>query len=425
MKLLTCRQLTLACLLGACCLLRVWAQTPAPAVPDPVQAFLPPEALAKATLLASPALQAALKQKSAHLHRAQMTAAGSGEFSVRLTQQNRRVPLAGERFAETGISIERPVRWWGKAPLDAALAEQSRQVAHIGYADALHEASRELLRQWFALRRAQLDLDSAATGQALAQELHRQAQVRLKNGDVSALDAQLAQAEWARAQAAWQSAQAQQDSARITLARLYPGLPLAMPWPDFSTLPEWPALAGLQSTFLQHHHELNLWRAEVQRLHLLAERLDKDQRPDPTLGLYTMRERQGAEQIVGVSLSLPLGGQARTRHALAALEEARSAQDMLQQLEWQLGADFEARWTRLQHLRQVARHLETAARIQQAAANKSVKAYAVGEHTMTELLQNQRLASEQRRNSALQQLEAIELHALLALDLHQIWDFDN
>lgn len=409
--------------LGLCCALGLnLAQAQAP---EAVQAFLPPAAVVQQALLASPALQAALSQKSAQMHRAQMTASGSAEFTVRMNQQSRRVQQPQDRFAETSLSLERPLRWWGKGQLDADLAEKSREVARIAYADALHEASRGLMQHWFSLRKAQVDRDSAAASLGLAQALVRQAQARLKQGDISQLDADLAQAELQRCQAALQAAQSQHAAVQITLTRLYPGLPLELLPPDWQGLPDLPPMAALQQTFLENHHELKLWRAEAARMRVLAERIDKDKWPDPTLGVYTQRERQGAEQLVGLSLSMPLAGQARQSHALAALAESQNAQDKVRQLQAQLGADFEARWTQLQHHKMAAQHLQTAARLQGQAADKSLKAYAVGEHTMTELLQNRRLANEQRRESERQHWEVVERQALLTLDLHQIWDFDD
>lgn len=409
-----------ACIGLWCALGLAQAQTP-----EAIEAFLPPAAVVQQVLLASPALQAALAQKSAQMHRAQMTASGTAEFTVRMNQQSRRVQPTQDRFAETSISVERPLRWWGKGPLDADLADKSREVARIAYADALHEASRGLMQQWFSLRKTQVDLDSATTSLGLAQALVRQAQVRLKQGDISQLDAGLAEAELQRCQATLQAAQAQHASAHITLSRLYPGLPLERPPADLQGLPDLPPMAALQQTFLENHHELKLWRAEAGRMQLLAERIDKDKWPDPTLGIYTLRERQGAEQVLGVSLSMPLAGQARQSHALATQAEAQNVQDKVRQMASQLGTDFEARWTQIQHHKLAAQHLQTAARIQGVAADKSLQAYAVGEHTMTELLQNRRLANEQRRESERMQWDVVERQALLTLDLHQIWDFDE
>ena len=390
-----------------------------------IQSYLPPAAVVQQVLLASPAVQAAMAQKSAQMHRAQMTALGPGEFTVRINQQTRRVQQPQDSWAESSVSLERPLRWWGKAALDGDLAQQGREVARIAYADALHEASRALMQQWFAWRKTGVDLESARTDLALAERLVQQAQARLKRGDISQLDADLAQAEVLRCQAALQNAQSQHAAAQVTLRRQYPGLPLVSAPLQGEPLPPMPPLDLVQQSFLDNHHELNLRRAEAQRLRLLAERIDKERWPDPTLGVYTLRERQGAEQVVGVSLSLPLAGQARQSHALAAQAEAQGAQDKVQQLQAQLGADLEARWAQLQHQKQAAVQLQAAARIQAQAADKSLKAYAAGEHTMTELLQNRRLANEQHRQSERALWEAVEQQALLTLDLHQIWDFDD
>ena len=410
-------------LIGLCCAAH-WAHGQT-APSEPVLAYLPPAQTVQQVLLASPSVQAAMAQKSAQMHRAQMTALGTAEFSVRMNQQSRRVQTPQERFAETSIALERPLRWWGKARLDADLADQGREVARIGYADALHEASRSLMQQWFQLRRAQVDLDRTTQDLRLAEALLRQAQVRLQQGDISQLDADLAQADVLRCQAAWQGAQSQDRALRIALGRQYPGLPLEpAPWPNLA-LPDLPPMAALLPSFLDEHHELKLWRAEAARMRLQAERIDKERWPDPTLGVYTMRERQGAEQVLGVSLSWPLAGQARQSHALAVQAEAQNTQDKVRQLEVQLSADFESRWTQLQLQKQAATHLQRAASIQAQAADKSLKAYAVGEHTMTELLHNRRLANEQARDSERLRWEVIERQALLTLDLHQIWDFDE
>lgn len=390
-----------------------------------IQTYLPPAAVVQQVLLASPAVQAAMAQKSAHMHRAQMTASGTAEFNVRINQQTRRVQQAQDRFAETSVSLERPLRWWGKGQLDGDLADQGRAIAHIAYADALHEASRTLMQQWFQLRKAQVDLDSATQDLTLAEALLRQAQARLKQGDISQLDADLAQADVLRCQAALQGMQAQHTAAQIALRRQYPGLPLTVEVQPQLGLAHWPPMASLLQDFLDKHHELKLWRVEATRMQLLAQRIDKERWPDPTLGVYTLRERQGTEQVLGVSLSLPLAGQARQSHAMAAQAEAQQAQEKVRQLEVQLAADFESRWSQLQLQMQAATRLQTAARIQSQAAEKSLKAYAVGEHTMTELLQNRRLANEQRRDSERLLWEVVERQALLILDLHQIWDFDD
>ena len=407
--------------------LAAWALCTLGAQAQSLEAWLPPTAQVAPVLQASPLIQAARARQEAQLQRALGLEAGSGEWTVRLNQQQRRVRDAQERFAETTVALERPVRLWGKAGMDARIAEQDREVARIGLADALHEASRQLLTQWFTALRARLDADSAERGLQLARELDRQARVRLRQGDISQLDARLAEAELQRSEAAVRLAQAELARSTAQLQRLYPGLPEPR-WPQGDAQPPAPPAQPLDAAlqdFLAHHHELNLLRAEARRQQQLAERLERDRWPDPSVGLYTARERAGTEQLLGVSLAMPLSGTWRESQARAAQAESDALAQGVQQLERELGAQFEARWLQLAQQQQALTALRAAATTQRLAADKSLTAYTLGEHSMTELIQNRRLANEQQLASQRLLLEGLLGRALIELDAHRLWDLDD
>jgi outer membrane protein TolC len=412
------------CTAGAQTAAQVPVQTPGPI--STLQDWLPSTVQVAPVLQASPLIQAARARQDALLQRARGLEAGSGEWALRLSQQQRRVRDPQERFAETTLALERPVRLWGKTAMDARLAEQDREVARIGLADALHEASRQLLTQWFDTLRAHLEADSTARELQLARELERQAQVRLRQGDISSLDARLALAELQRAQASAGLAQAELARSSAQLQRLYPGL-TAPRWPTRAH--ELPPLSGDRDSalqdFLAHHHELRLIQAEARRQQLLAERLERERWPDPSVGIYAARERAGAEQLVGLSVLMPLSGTWRESQAHAALAEAQMRQQQAQQLERQLTADFESRWTLALHQQQALAGLLEAALTQRLAAEKSLTAYTLGEHSMTELIQNRRLANEQHLASQRLRLDGLLLRAQLELDAHRLWDLDD
>jgi outer membrane protein TolC len=392
-----------------------------------LDAWLPGSAQVRTVLQASPLIQAARARQEAQLQRARGLEAGSGEWALRLSQQQRRVREPQERLPETTIALERPVRLWGKADMDARLAEQDREVAHIGLADALHEASRQLLGQWFGTLRARLDADSTQGEWQLARELDRQARVRLRQGDVSQLDARLAEAELQRSEAAARLAQAELARSTTQLQRLYPGLP-APHWPQGDAqLPPPPAqtLDAAVQDFLANHHELKLLQAEARRQQQLAERLERERWPDPSVGLYATRDRAGAEQVLGVSLAMPLAGTWRESQARAAQAEAQALAQRAQQLERQLAADFEARWLQRSQQAQALQALRAAATTQRLAADKSLTAYTLGEHSMTELIQNRRLANEQQLASQRLLLDSLLNAALIELDAHRLWDLDD
>ena len=392
-----------------------------------LQDWLPSAAQVAPVLQASPAIQAARAHRDAQLQRARGVEAGSGEWALRLNQQQRRVRDQQERFAETTVALERPLRLWGKSGMDARLAEQDRNVARIGLADAMHEASRQLLVQWFGALRAQLDADSAERELQLARELDRQARARLRQGDVSVLDARLAEAELQRSEANARLAQAERARSTALLQRLYPGLPtpqtLSSAAPTPAALPA--DMAPALQDFLDHNHELNLLKTEARRQQQLAERLGRDRWPDPTVGLFTARERAGSEQLVGVSVAMPLSGTWRESQARAAASDARALQDKVQLLERSLASDFEARWLQATHQQQALTALQSAAATQRLAADKSLTAYTLGEHSMTELIQNRRLANEQQLASQRLRLDWLLNRAQIELDAHRLWDLDD
>ncbi len=392
--------------------------------------YLPAEAAAKEALIQSPLLQQARARKQALGLRAQALDAGNAEFSVRALQQRRSINATGERYGESSVSLERPVRLWGKRGIDAELAQQTQALADIEYADAVHEASRELLKHWFAYLRAAATQANANTSLELAQANQRLASVRLNHGEISQLDAQLAQAELQRTQAAWQLSQAEMSSASKALQRRYPALPLpnapALQLLRTANLPAaFDQPSALQAAFLQTNHELNMLRIDAQRLRLHAQRVNRDRLPDPTVGIFTARDRTGAEQVTGLSVAIAFAGDARSYQGQAALAEAQAADDKVDTLQRTLSAAFDGTLAQYQHKRLAATQLQLAAHTQTLAAEKSRTAFTLGEHSMSDMLTIARVANDNRLAADLMRVEVIELLASVRLDLHEIWDFDE
>jgi outer membrane protein TolC len=400
------------------------------AAPD-AQRYLPAETLVKEALLASPGIQSARAQKEALNLRAQTLRTGNAEFTLRANLQQRRVPASQERLNEHTLSLERPVRLWGKSAVDVQLSDKTSALAEITFNDAMHEASRELMKLWFVHAQAALGFSQAQQQVASATHIHQLAQARFKQGEIARMDVELTQAELHRAQAALQLAQAERDKAATAWVHRYPGLPLSTQSlvinpQDLGDLGDFAeSQAVLKQAFLEQNHELNMLRLEAERLQLWAERARLDRLPDPTVGVYSARDRNGAEQVTGLSLSMPLSGAVRRDHALATLADAQAAADKVRRLEQQLSAEFDQSWQRLNSQRAAAAKLQEAADTQQRAAEKSRKAFALGEHSLFEMLMIARAAHEQQFAASRMQLEMLESLALLQIELHQIWNFDG
>jgi cobalt-zinc-cadmium efflux system outer membrane protein len=394
--------------------------------------YLPAEATVKEALLSSPLMQAARSKKEAGIARAKGIDSGTAEFTLRSTSQRRRDVAAGTQLHESMVSIERPVRFWGKRGMDADLASQTQAFADIEYADAMHEGARELMRFWFAYLRALADQKNAVTTYDLAAKMQRLTQSQLKQGEISQLDAELANAEFERITAARSVADAQLASSASAFTRRYAGMTLPMHLPaavrldasaNLSALTE--TMAAMRQEFLDKNHELNMMRVDAQRLRLAADRASRDRLPDPTVGVFSGRERAGAETISGVMFSMPFPSASRFHHATALVADAQAASDKVLLAEQQLGAMFDSMWIQFQHKRAAADNLKSAAQRQALAAEKSVKAYTLGEGSLSDVLLIARLASDNLNAAERMQLEVVELLALIRLDLHQIWDFDE
>ena len=389
-----------------------------------VMPYLPDTSAVKDSLLNSPGIASAAAKRDAQRERARGIQTGHAEITVRSNVQIRRAGLPEGRSTESMVSLERPLRLWGKGAQDKALALQTEAVADIEYTDALHEASRELLKQWFIYLRAVAEHRNANLNLEYIKQLQKQVERRLQRGELAQLDLTLAGAELSRAEALRDTSEAQLAGIRATFSRRYPtvALPQAVPLVAIPPMPQ--GHETLREAFLTKNHELNLLRAETRRLQLLAQRINLERTPDPTLGLYTASERGGAEQVSGVSISIPIAGPARTANARMALSEAQSLEAHAQHVEQTLTGGFDALWAQMVNKRSAAENLNEAAKQQLAAAEKSRKAFTLGEYTLTQTLQVNRTASEYRYAAQTMQLEVVELVALLWLDLHEIWDLD-
>ena len=403
------------------------AQTPVSLTP-----FLPSEQEVKSALFASPLIDVARSKKDASTARAMGLQAGNAEFTVRASAQRRQEMLMGAQLHETMVSIERPFRAWGKRGVDADLSNQTLALADIEFSDALHEGTRELMHFWFVYLKALVDQKNAESNLDLTQKMYRLTQVQFKQGEISQLDQQLASAEFERVKAADALAKAQVLSSRSAFVQRYPAVTLPTQLPsllDKQIVQELPALNGsmvsMREDFLIKNHELNMMRIDAKRLQLMAQRAGKDMLPDPTFGVFSAQERSGAERVSGILFSMPLPGSVRESHARVSMAEAQAALDKVRLLEQQLGANFDAMWIQFENKRLALQSLKLAFKAQAQAAEKSLKAYALGEGNLAQTLMISRLSSENLSAVEHMNLEVLELLALIRLDLHQMWDFDE
>lgn len=393
------------------------------------QSYLPAEATVRMAVDQSPAVQAAEAVTRAARARADGLRTGSHETVVRASGQRRWThDGSGQRFTEGQIALERPLRLWGKAAVDAELAEATRATGLLAAQDARHETARQLLALWFSALRAAQARQAAQDNADAAAELARVTERRLRAGDAARLEAELAAAEQARMQAALAAAEAAQTSARAELCARFPDLcPLAGISIDASALPALPSgsEAQLRSRYIEHSHEHLLALSEETLALHQARRTDLERHPDPTIGVFASSERGGAERIAGLSFSLPLGSAYRQSQAAAALADADAALSRRLAVARRLGAEFDVLWIQLNGRRAAAAAQVRAATLQRSATDRAMRAYRAGESGLAELLAARRVLADAVLAERMARVDTLESDSRLRLDLHELWDFDD
>ena len=388
---------------------------------------LPPTDVVARVLLANPSVQAAGSQITVEEANRRRLEAGSYEWSLRLGGQQRRSrPATGpdERFNEWNAAVERPVRLPGKAALDSELGAAGVALAETGHGDAVHEASRNLLKSWFVWLRESAAATQWSEQLALLDKQANAVKRRQQLGDAARLET--IQSEAALAQAAAQMAQARvrQQTAAEDLRRRYPGLPIAAPTVIADPTPVEGGESEWVNAILEHSHELELSRGETQRARITASRASGDRLPDPTFGLHVSRERAGEDRIVGAYINIPLPGGGRRAASDAALAQADVAIHREAAATQKISAEAAMLYQSASAAFASWQAGRNAAAYQTQVAEMTARAYQLGEGSLNELLAARRLANEAQLSARLLQLDALELNYRLQLDAHRLWAID-
>lgn len=393
------------------------------------QSYLPSETAVRMAVEQSPTVQAADAARRGAQARADGLRVGPHETVIRASGQRRWThDGSGQRFTEGQIAIERPLRLWGKAAVDAELAEATRATGRLAAQDARHETARQLLALWFAALRAGQARQAAQGNADAAAELANITERRLRVGDAARLEAELAAAEQARMQAALAGAEAAQTSARADLCARFPDLcPMASTSTDAATLPTPPSGSEtqLRLRYIEHSHEYLLAQSEEALALHQARRTDLERRPDPTVGVFATSERGGSERIAGISISLPLGSVHRQSQAAAALADADAALSRRLAVERRLGAEFDVLWSQLKGKRAAATAQAQTVTLQRSATDRAMRAYRAGESGLADLLAARRVLAEAVLAERMSHIDTLESDSRLRLDLHEMWDFDD
>jgi len=368
----------------------------------------------------SPRLQMQVESIEQGVQRERKRRAGPHEWQIAATQQQR-TESSGQRFDEQEYGLQRGMRWPWKASIDRRLGTQERLVGELGYSDAWHEAGRDLLDMWFEWFGAEEAVKITDSQLQSLREQQRSVERRVEAGDAAAVELQLADAETHRMQATRNEMALGAMRAREALAREFPLLPLTVP----STLDTPIALPGTDETWLEtitsDNHELELALSEAKAARLLAERAAADRMADPTLALHYSDNLDGNRRLLGLTVTLPIGGTLRSADAALARSESRKAEANVRLVTDRVHSDARAAVSAARLSRANWQDLTEAAARMRRAADAAARGYELGELDLAVTLTARRQALEAEQQLMMAHLTALHDHARVLLDSHQLW----
>lgn len=391
------------------------------------QLALPPLASTQTMIAALPQVQAARAAIAFSVARGQRLASGTYEWNLKIGTQQRR-ETTGMRFAEQELAMERSIRMGSKSDTDRSLGQAGVAVGQAAYADTWHEVVRSLLKSWYDWQRERSASEVLTRQSALAQEQLRVAIRRVKAGEAPRMDQLMAQADFDRAVAAQQQASGREQVQRMELQKRYPGIGISeanakFVTPDTQLLPA--DVQDWQATIMSDNHEIELAEAELRVAQLQGQRAQLDTRPDPQFGVRASRERGGQETVMGVYLAIPLSGSYRDADHRAALAQIAAAEQRLEQTRQRVGAAAARVVLQADQNKAVWARLNA---VQKSVADVSlmaVKAYGLGEMSLTEALQARRISLEAALAADTARWDALESVSRVLVDAHRLWAADE
>jgi hypothetical protein len=378
-----------------------------------------PEVVMKA-MRESPLLQRESESIEQGIQRERKRRAGPHEWQIAATQVQR-TETSGQRFDEQEYGLQRGLRWPWKGSVDRRLGTQERLVGALTFSDAWHEAGRGLLDMWFEWFGAEQAVKIAQAQLLSLQEQQRSVQRRVEAGDAAAVELQLADAETQRMQSARNDATLGAMRAREALARQFPALPLVLPEAIESPV----ALPGTDAQWMEHitadNHELELAQSQAAAARLVAERAGMDRMADPTLALRYSDNLDGDRRLLGLTVTLPLGGTSRSADAALARSQSRAAEANVRLVTDAVQSDARAAISAARlSLRSWQDLTEAAARMRRAA-DAAARGYELGELDLSVTLAARRQALEAEQQLMMAHLTALHDHARVLVDSHQLW----
>lgn len=312
------------------------------------------------------------------------------EGSVGFRHRTDRVTAGNPTSKDYEVGIARTIRLPGKTRLDESASSIKTAEAKLLEQQAWRNASTSLIQAWFDCTSAtgQYSVYQDYLGQAIQFASDQDKRFRL--GEISKVALQQANQNLQRLFGLSEQAKLAKTQASQMLLNNFPNLQAVASSNGCSIQTDTPRLPDLPSLIWQEKLKTNSIKVKQAELaaSLAANRAQRnleDKLADPTVAFSLAREVDNAEQIAGVSISLPFGGKNRELQAQMANKLAQQTQ--IQLIQAQKAAELNSQSTVRNYAiqRQQLELLESEANLAEDLAAKQAKAYEYGEISYTEL----------------------------------------
>lgn len=402
-------------------------------------ASLPPDEAVAEALQRAPAWRVALARHQAERARGAAVVANPNDWtpSASWARRNARGDAAtpGELTTrEWSVGLSRGLRMPAKAEAAAAAGQGQQARADAQLAWVWHELMRTWLDDALAVLQAARQEQLLAAQSRLWEQQHQAAERRHALGDAARQELVLLDAGRAQAQAQWLQARQRWQTAQVVWRNRYPGLSLpqadgmaagaegvlALAAPDADSDAQ-AVRDARDAAWLDAHPQWRLARLEADAAEAQARLAEAERQPDPTVGVQVGRERSGAERILGVNVSWPLGSAARSLQSQAQWAEAQAARAQENDVRRALQSNFaqwRAEWRAGQEVWQAAERAQAQAH---QAALAVRKGYELGEGALSEVLLLQRQWLDLQQVAATAELEALRARWRWSLETGARW----
>ena len=323
---------------------------------------------------------------------------------------------------EPNFGVEKQIRLPSKYQLDQDLAQRGMSIAELKFEDAKHEVAKTLLNQWFVYMRSALQLTRLEEHQARLQNYMQMTQYRIRAGDAPRLELMLLSNESRQIEEQYLQAKTAYYQAQQLLSRDYLG---KIPEQWSSDVITVRPLEYTQTEWIQRilsaNHELELAKTQAAQQDAFVKREQLNRLPNPTVGVGFSREQSGVENLMSVSVSIPLASRQVRIASGMAIAEAQKANFEIGRIENRLRQETQYWFTQMTSASVRSEQAQqNLARLQQQHGLMQ-KAYKLGELSLNELLLHSQQLVDASGRIDQAKIDYAESFSFLLLNSHQLW----